>query len=674
MLLKIVNWSIAKSVLTFFISVNLLKRRIGIETSMKNFRNIIIFMLLAFMALIAFQWYWIQNAIGVKKEQFDSKVVEAMNTTVAKVEKQEVIFLAKQKIREQEKKRLEALARPRYIKRIRKKPKTQIPLAQNTNPHKPQTGIADSSIVARYAQNAADTSRWPGIQSPQEFSFIQEQSSDMFVSGQIRLPNEQIRFLRRMIEDQNRFWNEIERNRRVIVTSNQGINDIISILNNELNQEHRGQSENPFFQNTPNHQQNRQVRARVESPRNGLTLESKSKNNESKKTADTVETVEYEEYYVPNEEALVKTKNKAEIVKDVFTDILQGQRSIYERVNQQMLDTLLREELHARGVDIPYEYGVKNSDKMIFTSYALNYNPDLADMSYNVRLFPNDSEQQNQFLYVYFPKRDNIIMGDMNGIFGTSFALILLIGGIFYASINTMLQQKKLSTIKNDFINNMTHEFKTPISTISLAVQVMKDKSIQKDLQKTDRYLSIISDENVRLGEQVEKVLQMAQLDQGTVTLNKDEINLNDIISQVAQNHTVTLDQKGGHINLELSNEEAVIYADEVHITNIIYNLVDNAIKYTDQEPQIKIETTHSHDFTAIHISDNGIGMSKDQVSHIFDKFFRVTSGNLHDVKGFGLGLSYVKKMVHLHNGKIQVNSELGKGTTFSLYFPNHTT
>jgi two-component system phosphate regulon sensor histidine kinase PhoR len=282
-----------------------------------------------------------------------------------------------------------------------------------------------------------------------------------------------------------------------------------------------------------------------------------------------------------------------------------------------------------------------------------------------VRLFPSDAIQHNQHLYVFFPDKRGYIMGNMGGIFGTSAILILMIGGIFYSSVQTMMKQKKLSQIKNDFINNMTHEFKTPISTISLAVDVMRESG----LKNPEKYLNIIKDENARLGSQVEKVLQMALLDKGEVNLNLTEVHVHDIIEQVSQNLSVQIDARNGVLDLYLDAREDSIIADEVHLTNILFNLIDNANKYSPEKPEITVSTDNVPEGIKITVSDKGLGMNKEELSHIFEKFYRVSTGNIHDVKGFGLGLSYVKKMITLHGGGIEVWSQPGKGTTFELIF-----
>jgi two-component system phosphate regulon sensor histidine kinase PhoR len=215
----------------------------------------------------------------------------------------------------------------------------------------------------------------------------------------------------------------------------------------------------------------------------------------------------------------------------------------------------------------------------------------------------------------------------------------------------------------------MTHEFKTPISTISLAVEVMKDSEVKKDSSKMNRYLNIIQDENRRLGTQVEKVLQMALLDKGEVKLRLGNVDIHETIEQVLTNLSVQIEQKNGIVNLELEAKNSEIEADEVHLTNIIYNLLDNANKYSLENPEITIRTENVANSLKISILDKGIGMTKEQIFRIFERFYRVPTGNLHDVKGFGLGLSYVKKMVESHNGQIFVESKLGEGSKFEIIF-----
>lgn len=651
-------------------------------------------MLLALIALVAFQWYWIENALAVKREQFDRKVVESMNQAVNKVEKQEVLFLANKKIKEQERLALAALTnqeKPRKkLRRVLKKKPIPVKQKQAQNDKlvaqptsKPRsfdnTGMQDSLYVVFDPRT--------GLPAMEEFT-INIQLTDANFDERNLLPENRLAFVKKMMREQNMILQHFDQNAVDVVNRNQGINQILNIIDHEFRAfvnagqrmgpmgAQQGRNQLAMMNDSLNRNARQNVNLDVPKEPQRSVKQGIPKPGEVKPKAKVLTTEDLEPEYewievVDDSEdikELEKSRNKADLVKDVFNDFMQGKRDIYERVNQEMLDTLLKQELQNHGIDLDFEFGVKDNGLMKFASYGLDNNPKLSELAYDVRLFPNDAVQQEQFLYVYFPKKENFIMGNMWSVFGSSLVLILMIGGIFFSSVNTMLRQKKLSIIKNDFINNMTHEFKTPISTISLAVEVMKDAKMKSD---PDKYLNIIKDENSRLGSQVEKVLQMALLDKGHVVLNQTSVDLHDTIEQVCQNLGVQIDTNGGVLELDLAASNTEIIADEVHMTNIIYNLMDNANKYSLEKPIIKVATKDINGGIAVLISDQGIGMKKEQLNKIFDKFYRVSTGNVHDVKGFGLGLSYVKKMMDLHHGNIKVNSTIGKGTTFELEFFN---
>lgn len=623
-----------------------------------NFRNIIIVMLLALLGLMAFQWYWIENAIAVKKEQFDRDVNDAMMATVKKIEKQEVIFLANQQMKAQEQQKLLAITQRKIQKKRRPRPTVQeMP---------PQT---EEMVV--HLENPEKENR-KVVLLPQGMTnhTITIAPSDIFwAEPTFEIPERQMGLIKDMLEEQNLAWEELTQPTRSLLMRQRSVEDLISEINRQVVQ---------LSRNKRNREQ-KNLRVNIENQQGIVTYKYYYDNAQTgdslKFTAKTVNKVDrpieikkksQEKDFNTNFE---RTQNKAELVKNVLTDVIHGSRDIYERLDRQTLDTLLKKELRSRGITIPYQYGVKNSSNMIFSSFAVNYTPELLKKAYKVLLFPNDLQPQNHFLYVYFPDTRSFILRNMWSVFLSSILLFLAVGGVFYSSISTMLKQKKLADIKNDFINNMTHEFKTPISTISLAVEVMKDSDVKKDSIKMNRYLNIIQDENRRLGTQVEKVLQMALLDKGEVKLRMDSVDVHETIEQVMTNLSVQIEQKNGIVNLELEADNSEIVADEVHLTNIIYNLLDNANKYSPENPEITIRTENVGNLLKISISDKGIGMTKDQVARIFERFYRVPTGNLHDVKGFGLGLSYVKKMVELHNGQIFVESKLGEGSKFEIIF-----
>jgi two-component system phosphate regulon sensor histidine kinase PhoR len=366
-----------------------------------------------------------------------------------------------------------------------------------------------------------------------------------------------------------------------------------------------------------------------------------------------------------------KVQHKSEIVGDVFRELVRKEQSITERVNQKTLDSLLKIEIRNRKIDIPFHFGVLSGQKHKVVLASTGQSAvQIPDNVYKATLFPTDVFCSNDMLFIHFPTQQEFIMGEMWTVFSSSGVLILVILCCFYFAISTILKQKKLSDVKNDFINNMTHEFKTPISTISLACEVLQDEAVSKNTTQMNRYLHIIRDENKRLGLQVEKVLQAAMLDRGEVRLKLTEVDMHEVIDTVLQNIGVQIEKRSGRVDLILEADQTVIAADEVHITNIIHNLLDNANKYSPDSPQISIHTRSLPEGISIRIADKGIGMTKEAINRIFDRFYRVPTGNVHNVKGFGLGLSYVKTILQGHNGRIRVESEPSKGSTFEVLLP----
>jgi len=258
----------------------------------------------------------------------------------------------------------------------------------------------------------------------------------------------------------------------------------------------------------------------------------------------------------------------------------------------------------------------------------------------------------------------------MSGMLSVSALLILIVILAFYFTVSTILKQKKLSDIKNDFINNMTHEFKTPISTIQLACEVINDASVEKTPASMSNYIKMIKDENKRLSVLVENVLQTAILDRGEFKLRISDVDVHNVIEQAISNVRLMVEKKEGEIITSLNAKTFVLKADRVHLVNIVYNLIDNALKYSGEKPEIRIETKNEGGKILVSVSDNGIGISRENQKKVFEKFYRVSTGNIHTVKGFGLGLSYVKAVVEKHGGTISVESELNKGATFTITLP----
>jgi two-component system, OmpR family, phosphate regulon sensor histidine kinase PhoR len=345
--------------------------------------------------------------------------------------------------------------------------------------------------------------------------------------------------------------------------------------------------------------------------------------------------------------------------------------SFYDTLNPQVLENLLVNHFETYNVTEPFEYGIYDCyiDSIIFDKYVDLSKKEVVKTEHKV---PQEKwEHDGHYFGVYFPyKQDRLVdeKADLSSMYVWSSILIFVVMSIFLMTIFTILKQKRLSEVKTDFINNMTHELKTPIATIALSSDVLKRGDI--DSERLSRYAHIISTENARLESQVERVLQLAKLESGKIYLKKELFDVHEVIRKSAQTFKLSVEQEEGTLSYELKAGTTKLYADKVHITNVLYNLLDNAVKYSPENPLIRIETDNFNNGVMIAIHDNGKGMSKEQTRQIFEKFYRVPTGSVHDVKGFGLGLFYVKEIIKAHQGKIGVTSELGKGSTFQFWLP----
>ena len=355
-------------------------------------------------------------------------------------------------------------------------------------------------------------------------------------------------------------------------------------------------------------------------------------------------------------------------------------------ISLEMLNVFLKKELTRRGIDTEFTYGVfsnqKNSFIIVEDHYVVEHqsrhaaqfgHKDLADSKYKVDLFGRDAASPG-LLMIYFPHKVDFVLGSVLQSFWAALLFTLLIIGCFGYTILVIFRQKKLSEMKGDFINNMTHEFKTPIATISLAADSITNPTILNNPSKVQRFADIIRQENRRMNSQVEKVLQMALIDKRDFNLNLQGVDLNHVIESAADNFALQIEKREGVLKTNLLAEKPMVEGDVTHITSIILNLMDNANKYSPEKPEITLHSRNVRNGVEITVEDKGIGMNREALKNIFDKFYRVHTGNLHDVKGFGLGLSYVKAIITAHKGQIDVKSELGKGSKFILFFPFRVT
>lgn len=577
----------------------------------QKIRLLISLMGLAALSLMGFQWYWITSALALRNEQFELKVSDALQDVVRKLEKQEIIYLIRQREEiEQQQRKLEALNKNRLAQ------KTQTPKHRLPDEYAASAG-RDGNLTGTNPTDAL---------TPRNRSMTDFQAN--LINEILRQRNDELphieRFLRIHAEQERMFEAWFDQMGRVLMPADTLGNSSVMMT----------------------------VRSSVQKARQPLEKRATRDENEAKSKT---------------------LASQTDLLKDVFKDLLFSKRPMEQRVNRLMIDSLLKKSLAERGIGLPYEFAIQNNNQSNVLFSTVAYRPDTTGSElFRASLFPNEINTLPSQLLVYFPERQAFILQNMSFTLVSSVLLLLVILGCFYVAVTTILKQKKLSDVKNDFINNMTHEFKTPLSTISLAVSMAREQveTPQSEKAKIQRYLGIIRDETQRLGGHVEKVLQMALLDRGEIKLKPTEVNIHDVIEKVLNNLGVQLEQREGEIELSFEATNELVEADELHLTNILTNLLDNANKYSPEAPHIAVGTYSDDSFVYVSVSDQGRGMTKEQQTKIFDPFYRVPTGNIHDVKGFGLGLSYVKKMVEAHGGAIEVESKLGKGSTFTVKLP----
>ncbi len=341
-----------------------------------------------------------------------------------------------------------------------------------------------------------------------------------------------------------------------------------------------------------------------------------------------------------------------------------------QKIDEKDIQNVIDKALAKYNVNDPAEYTILNIFQSPIVS-SRGFRPEYMSRSIMIPL-QVENARTPETMYLYIEEDHNHVLHSMGWMIGASIFFTTIIISAFALTVRTMFTQKKLSEIKSDFINNMTHELKTPLATISLAIDALTNEKVIHDTDKIKYYSGMIKDENKRMNKQVEKILQAARIEKQDIRLNLQQLNAHDIINKVANNLSLQIQEKNGTLKLNLHATRHLIEADEVHFSNIIFNLLDNAIKYSkDNLPLvIEIETQNAGSMLAIKVKDNGIGMNKETANRVFEKFYRAHTGNLHNVKGFGLGLSYVKAMVEAHEGKARVESTPGKGSTFTVSFP----
>ena len=644
--------------------------------SKQRIRWIVALMAIGLLGLVGLQLYWNGTALRLQQEQFAYKVTDALQEVVRTLERQEIVYLTKQRIQAREQQnRLMAIAK--------KESKSTIKNPMHEAPEKKRAELLARTGRADYRERTGLVSRQkrlPTDMSPTGLSsagsvVIQSDISHPVVHP---LSAEQMAVVEEFVRQQDELMAAGDWQRQ-LAQQQQFEQWVATVWNDELIR-----LNSQIVQDSIRRVAKKRLRLSATRSRREL-----SNNIMAGKPGLSTRPVSMSQH---------RAEEQSHVIKDVLKGLFLSDRPIEDRINRIALDTLLRQALAERGIEIPFAYAVRTEKKPQFLFTTLGMGAQQFDKEgYKAALFPNNMLETGNYVYVYFPTQQEFILGRLGFTVGASVVLILVILACFYIAISTIVRQKKLADIKNDFINNMTHELKTPISTISLAVemaqeqlQVNNQRSVPfmagidartSDLEgevetneridfRLSRYMNIIRDETRRLGSHVEKVLQMAMMDRGEIKLNLSSVNVHDVIEKVLNNLGLQIEQRGGEVDLNFDADREVVEADELHITNIVYNLLDNALKYSPETPHITLSTRSLPEGVSITVADKGLGMTSDQIDRIFEKFYRVPTGNRHDVKGFGLGLSYVKKIVDEHHGQILVESHPGKGSSFEVILP----
>ena len=364
-----------------------------------------------------------------------------------------------------------------------------------------------------------------------------------------------------------------------------------------------------------------------------------------------------------------KRQNEFQNMSDqMISEVYQWEKTM--ELDNQAIEFALKRSLLFSGIQTPFEFAVIKNGVVTEGTFKKSNKNDFLKSNYMVRLFPDNIIRQDLILSVVFPERTNYILGSMAWILSGSLLFSLIILATFALSLFFIIRQKRISEMKSDFLNNMTHEFKTPIATISLAADTITNPKVIRDESSVRHFISLIKKENSRMDKKVETILQIASLDKKEIEFKFEDISLHSVIERAVDTIEILLMQRNATIKLNLNASQPVIYGDTDHLTNLVNNLLDNAIKYSDGSPEILVETKNNEKGIIMSVADKGIGMSKSVQNRIFERFYRRTSGNVHNIKGFGLGLNYALAIVDAHKGDIKVFSEPGKGSRFDVFLP----
>lgn len=597
-------------------------------------------MTFALLGVFVMQMYYIRESYNLKSQLFEQNVNQALVAVVNKIQKQNVIHRINQK--DNEFKELE-------VSSIRSKTDSIVSFKVKFKENEIQRKLKqqqqildylnfqDSIINANYLQ--------PQIISEEDYAVLSNpkpnESTLTFNINELRTPDGKV-VSRRLSSNYSR--------KRPVIRLNQLPDTIIYLAFSPTDFR-------PQFITLPSIDPELKSKFKMEDAK----VEYKYKAELERLYADTVN--------------LFANGRNVMLLRDVAKEMANKNVPLEDRMpSQEIVDTLIKAELLSKNIDLDYNYWVtpsRNTGKVIYQNASLPTGDVMPKNTFSKVIFGNDLLTKDPgMLYVSFPNKNSLIFNNMFVTLASSVGLLLVLISIFAYTIYAIIRQKKLSEMKTDFINNMTHEFKTPVATIMIASEALKDPDLTPDKARVNRLAGIIYDENVRLGSHIERVLNVAKLDNKELKLERKPVVMNELISLVVDSMSLQLQKKNTELVLALEANPDVVIGDELHLSNMIYNLIDNANKYSPENPKITVKTKNLANGIGIEVQDEGIGMTKEQTKRIFDQFYRVPTGNLHDVKGFGLGLSYVSDIIKQMNGTIRVQSEKDKGTTFVIHLP----
>ncbi len=602
----------------------------------KEILNVIIaFICISLAGIVAVQYFWIYNAIQVKEAQFDRSVNEALSAVVNKLEtREDIAYLKKNLVGDSIHSLVQAFTKDPILA-LNDKLDSLLKSDENFRPPLPRGNQPPSQVLVNSNLNTngpdPDT-----IIAYSQLNVLTRQFPNGFT---IELNTE---------FDPSKLDSMIQANRERIASGQPGDLAEQYFAKALMRQRREMNFDNP-----------------KPPPRNHV-MDRDIQRNPGQNPADPS---------MVHEDMRIITK-KARKIKDVIQKMAREMENkpvpIEKRINKENLERSLSKALADKDINSRYEYAVITSDpgKNKVPLMSPGFQISKRNEIHRVSLFPNDIFKRNNALLLYFPDQRNIILRSLSGLMLASvfFTIIIILSSIL--AIVTMLRQKKISDIKTDFINNMTHEFKTPIATISIAVDSINNPKVIDAPEQIKSYTRIIKEENNRMNARVEQVLQMALLDSSEFKLNFKPIDINAMVSKVARNIRLQVENREGHLEVEPGATYPMVEADEIHLSNVIMNLLDNANKYSPGKPEIRVVTANRGSSVVVTVEDRGIGMNQDTQRKIFEKFYRLTSGNIHNIKGFGLGLSYARAIMYAHKGEIRVKSELGEGSTFEVIMP----